>query len=202
MIEITTVDHERWCNQCRRRAHDKSGILLCSLTWKPPSFIDSCPSFSIETRNEAQKLPLLNAQTAAVSLWIRILNLAIDLICIYLFGFIMGPVLGLLSVSFSFTELWANLSFAILFLFYFIAYYFLFEISWSRTIGKLITGTMVVNLYGRMPTITQIIVRSITRLIPIDPFTFFGNRSTGWHDSFSGTRVIKVSVLKKARSAN
>ena len=70
-------------------------------------------------------------------------------------------------------------------------YYIGFEAVTGRTVGKLVTGTQVVNTNGALPTFGQVVGRSFVRLIPFEPFSFiFLDR--GWHDHWSGTRVVRV----------
>ena len=73
-------------------------------------------------------------------------------------------------------------------------YYFTLEMAGGRTIGKLITGTKVVNEFGEQPTAGQILGRTLSRFIPFEAFSFFGGkgRPVGWHDSLSGTRVVQI----------
>ena len=55
-------------------------------------------------------------------------------------------------------------------------YYSLFEyLSGGRTIGKLLTGTMVVSEDGRPLTYPQVLGRTLSRFVPFEPFSFFGN---------------------------
>lgn len=62
----------------------------------------------------------------------------------------------------------------------------------GATIGKLITGTRAVQLDGSSPTFGQILGRSLSRMIPFEPLSFvFGDKTTGWHDSLSNTRVVR-----------
>ncbi|TWU59296.1 RDD family protein [Rubripirellula tenax] len=78
-----------------------------------------------------------------------------------------------------------------------LAYFAGMELACGATIGKLITGTRVVNATGGKAGIGQILGRSLARLIPFEPFSFlFGDKTTGWHDSLSGTRVVDI---RKAR---
>jgi uncharacterized RDD family membrane protein YckC len=75
-----------------------------------------------------------------------------------------------------------------------IIFYTICETLLQRTPGKYVTGTMVVNEQGGKPTFPQILGRSAARYIPFEAFSFFGNNGypIGWHDSLSGTRVIKL----------
>ena len=74
----------------------------------------------------------------------------------------------------------------------FLAYYFGFEALTSRTLGKLVTGTMVVNEKGQTPTMGQIAGRTLCRLIPFEAFSFFGTPPRGWHDRIPKTFVVKI----------
>lgn len=72
-----------------------------------------------------------------------------------------------------------------------VAYYYFFESVLDRTPAKFITTTKVVNMDGSKPNNKQILIRSLSRLIPFEPFSFlFGG--TGWHDKFSDTMVVDV----------
>lgn len=73
-------------------------------------------------------------------------------------------------------------------------YYFTTESLGQRTLGKLITKTIVVDAYGNKPNRVQIFKRSLSRLIPFEAFSFFG--TTGWHDSLSDTYVVRYSDYK------
>lgn len=132
---------------------------------------------------------------------LRLANYIIDVLAVYsifiVLAFIIGIVIAAMGGNPS--ELanapdWKyNVSFVIL--------YFLYCVAWEsyggRTLGKLITGTMVVTEQGDIPETQNIAVRTLCRLIPFDNFSFlFG---TGWHDSISGTRVVRkhIYIYKK-----
>jgi uncharacterized RDD family membrane protein YckC len=71
-------------------------------------------------------------------------------------------------------------------------YYFLLEVVCQKTIGKMVTRTKVVALDGRRASIGQILGRTASRFVPLEALTFLGSEEPrGWHDSFSGTRVIR-----------
>ncbi len=71
-----------------------------------------------------------------------------------------------------------------------ILYYAIFEASSGKTLGKLITGTKVVNMEGKNISFGQALGRSVSRFIPFEAFSFFGSQAIGWHDSLPNTRVI------------
>ena len=75
-----------------------------------------------------------------------------------------------------------------------IVYYFLFESFFKRTPGKWLTGTYVVNNKGGKPSVFQILIRSVVRIIIIDSFFIpFLNDKT-LHDYLSKTNVITKGV--------
>ena len=75
----------------------------------------------------------------------------------------------------------------------FFLYYFLSEFFFSKTVGKLLTKTIVVDKKGNKPKVFNMIVRSLVRLIPVESITFlFG---LGFHDLVSGTVVVKADSL-------
>ena len=71
-----------------------------------------------------------------------------------------------------------------------VGYYVVFEGIFGWTVGKLVTGTRVIRADGNKPNVPQIIGRTFARFIPFEPFSVLFGR--GWHDSLSGTRVVKV----------
>lgn len=71
-------------------------------------------------------------------------------------------------------------------------YYTLFEFfAGGKTIGKLITRTKVINDFGDTPDFGTILVRSISRFVPFEPFSFLGGQPTGWHNKWSKTMVVE-----------
>lgn len=78
--------------------------------------------------------------------------------------------------------------FGIYYFFLYFIYHFIFEYFFSKTPGKFITKTIVVNKYGEKPNFKTLFIRNICRIIPIDAFSFlFGS---GLHDIISRTNVI------------
>ena len=73
----------------------------------------------------------------------------------------------------------------------FFVYYIAFEFVLGRTPGKLATGTRVVRVDGSYLSFACILGRTAARMVPFEPFSFFGVASPrGWHDTWSGTRVV------------
>jgi uncharacterized RDD family membrane protein YckC len=74
-----------------------------------------------------------------------------------------------------------------------VGYYVAFEAIFARTPAKWITKTRVIDYDGGRPRFTQVLGRSLARFVPFEPFSFFFN-VRGWHDRWSGTRVVKDGV--------
>ena len=74
-------------------------------------------------------------------------------------------------------------------------YFTLSEWMLGKTIGKLVTGTIVVNELGQPPTFKQMLKRTALRFLPWDCITYLSGSKTGWHDRFSGTTVVRRKSL-------
>ncbi len=83
-----------------------------------------------------------------------------------------------------------------------IIYYMFFEAMFGRTPGKWVMRTKVVQLDGSDPTVVQILKRTLCRWIPFEPFSFLGSQPFGWHDSWSGTRVVSLKKLETLESGD
>jgi uncharacterized RDD family membrane protein YckC len=89
-----------------------------------------------------------------------------------------------------------------------VAYYPVTEGVWGRTLGKLATGTIVVDRQGRKANFGQVLIRTALRLIEVNPF-FLGGIPAGVAllateckqrigDLAAGTYVLPVKALKSA----
>lgn len=76
-----------------------------------------------------------------------------------------------------------------------IVYYMFFEGIWARTPGKLIFGTVVVDDFGKKPTIGQVLGRTLCRFLPFEMFSFLGSR--GWHDGIPHTHVVRSRPIRQ-----
>ena len=69
--------------------------------------------------------------------------------------------------------------------------YFIFtEWTTGKTIGKLLTGTVVVDRLGRPASFRHLLKRTVLRFVPWDCLTYLVGNKPGWHDRFSATEVI------------
>ncbi|MBP6511286.1 MAG: RDD family protein [Bacteroidia bacterium] len=77
--------------------------------------------------------------------------------------------------------------------------YAICENKWQKTPGKYLTKSIVIDEYGNKPDLRTIILRSLIRIVPFEPFTCTGdkyNYSNGWHDRWSNTWVVSEEELE------
>jgi len=75
-------------------------------------------------------------------------------------------------------------------------YYTILEATTGKTIGKMITGTKVTNDDFSKPSLGSAFKRSLCRLIPFEPLSFFGSSSpSGWHDTITDTWVVDENTI-------
>jgi uncharacterized RDD family membrane protein YckC len=126
----------------------------------------------------------------------RLLNFIIDLFIIYVIEISIGTtiiLIGDLTKNDTASNWVSSLSvvesffFGLVILFF---YYLITEMYFSRTFGKYFTKTIVVKHEGSRPNMKSIIVRTLSRLIPFEPFSFL-TAERGWHDTLSVTYVVK-----------
>ncbi|MCU7618096.1 RDD family protein [Chryseobacterium sp. PBS4-4] len=138
---------------------------------------------------------------------IRFANFIIDRIVIYIIFFLFGAfsllVYEIFNIEFflNITNKMATASrlqdilitTAVYLLYVFLMEYF----TKGRTVGKYITGTKVMSLDGSNPTFQEYLIRTVSRIVPFDALSFFGEN--GWHDTWSDTRVINIKNYKAER---
>lgn len=147
---------------------------------------------------------VIEAQFPEASSGKRFLNLLIDRLAITGVAMVLGAAVGVLeqlgvvsgwlSWLTSLNTLEDMLVTAVLG----VVYYTTFETLCGLTIGKLITGSKVITTQGTRPALGTIFRRSLTRIIPFEPFSFLGD--SRWHDRWSGTCVVDVRAGRAALS--
>lgn len=74
------------------------------------------------------------------------------------------------------------------------AYYLLFEGLFHKTPAKFFTKTIVKKSDGKNLGFKDIFIRTLSRFIPFEAFTFLGNKNPiGWHDRISKTLVVSTT---------
>lgn len=140
----------------------------------------------------------------------RFANFVIDRILFYGIFAVLGIVLSLLAEILGSETLYSYLEglesinplldMLITALTY-LVYYFILEGLTQRTIGKLITQSKVVLENGEKPGADVIILRSLARIIPFEPFSFLGSKPLGWHDTMTKTYVVDIKTFKEQKKA-
>lgn len=149
---------------------------------------------SAETLQEKEEIiseptTVRNPELLKVGRRMRLLHFLIDMLFLYFIAycsgyilvFIFGPSKALKIVEHTYLY-GGSLAFIV---------YFSQEFIFGKTLGKLFTGTRVVDSLGNKPDIVKLIIRNASRLIPLEAFSFLGSNKRGWHDTISDTFVIK-----------
>lgn len=72
------------------------------------------------------------------------------------------------------------------------------EFALQKSVGKMLTGSVVINEYAQAPSFGQVILRFLIRLIPFELFSFLGN-DRGWHDRWTRTYVVSDAERETLR---
>lgn len=78
-------------------------------------------------------------------------------------------------------------------------YYLILELTFGTTIGKLVSRTMIVDEFGEKPLLHAYVVRSFSRIIPFERFSFLTAFCRGWHDIISNTCVVDIETFHKEK---
>ncbi|HEX7902425.1 MAG TPA: RDD family protein [Chitinophagaceae bacterium] len=125
-------------------------------------------------------------------------NLFMQFVLSYGSGYVVGYLLSVIAPDFLYKiteggESSGNVILFSLILAYFnyFIYYTICEAAFKGyTLGKLISGTKAIREDGEPLTFKDAILRSLSRLVPFEPFSALGGRP--WHDKWTNTRVIKA----------
>lgn len=126
----------------------------------------------------------------------RFLNMIIDWVFLYLFAMVVGFILAMAAFWEALgIENWNETLLGIMMFFLF---YVFFEGIWGKTPAKFITRTKVAFLDGSKPNWGTIFIRTLSRLIPFEAFSFLGSKNPiGWHDRLSSTAVVSDSEIQE-----
>ena len=134
------------------------------------------------------------AEQAGIGL--RFANFVIDLIVFliinYCFFMVLGAVLllaGLTRDQIMDTFTYGTLTYCIMFIEVILVYTLIEGISKGRSVGKLITRTIVVQEDLTKIAWKHAFIRSVCRMVPFEPVSMLADHP--WHDRWSRTIVIK-----------
>ncbi len=192
---MTRDERLKYCKACSYQKLTVNNGIVCSITNAPATFEVACTIYK-EDPELKQKVESDDTQRGAslesATRLTRFVNRLVDIVCIVVLVDGVRSLLNMqapenifqVSPSEQIREILISL-FATLF------YYLIFELVTGRTPGKLLTNTKVVDLNGNKPDFKTVLIRSLSRAVPFEPFSFFGDTDKGWHDKWSKTRVVK-----------
>jgi uncharacterized RDD family membrane protein YckC len=199
-------DHQlQYCKVCIHKQFDPQRGIICVLTSRQAEFENYCPTFKAfdgtnPVLDKHENKIAFDPELVLASGTKRFINMIVDYIVFYLlalaFVFISAVVGALLfpekieimfDESNSGSQLWMYVLIYVAYVFYYTTQ----EAVTGRTVGKLITGTRVVNKEGKIPSTGVIFRRSLSRLVPFEAFSFLGDGSRGWHDAWTDTWVVE-----------
>jgi uncharacterized RDD family membrane protein YckC len=189
-----------YCRVCKNQSFSPEYGVICSLTGRQADFETSCVNFASDQAVEEIHVQAIKAKGLAVlqtSAGKRFANYVIDLIALLLLYFVLGVMSAIVVLVF-FPEAVDTMErdidrFNWIFtLGIYFLYYTILESSAGRTLGKLVTGTKVVDEQGKTPGIGTIMLRTVSRWVPFEAFSFLGSDVRGWHDSWTNTYVVDV----------
>lgn len=132
------------------------------------------------------------AELKDASKGIRFATIIIDTIFLYIIQAVITIPIVLSTYNSDTQDIGiSEVSLQIMGVFIWLLYYIILENANGKTLAKYLLKTKVVTVDGKKPTAGQIIGRTFSRIVPFEPFSFLGSKSTGWHDDWSKTRVIK-----------
>ena len=189
---MTRDQQLEYCSVCNKQKFDLQQGIVCSLTNKIADFETTCNSFDENAtykKTQEKKNLQTNIMDRQVSLGIRFTHAIIDgVIILFLAWSIVWLAKQTVSLYtwYRIPTVYFNLGFAGLS----IGYYTLMEAFTGKTIAKMLTKTSVVNYKGERPALMVLLVRTIIRVVPFEPLSFFNREASGWHDKMTETVVI------------
>ena len=192
-----------FCKNCKNRFFERNQGIICSITNAKADFIGECKDY-VEDVYQTEKYGTSPYKTnsvdnKAVNGTTRFANYIIDRILI--FGLNIGVIVLIAQYDPFFILNMGKVEEYLIGGLFFVVYYIVLESTTQASIGKLITGTKVVNMKGEKPSFGQIIGRSFARLIPFEAFSFLGSGAIGWHDTMTKTRVVKKTEFVNSENS-
>lgn len=142
----------------------------------------------------------INLEYCRASSGKRLANYVIDMVVFYIISVFIGMIIGVILGVFmpDVIDEWHVDSFVeriISLLLYGMVMFVMEAIFQGKSIGKMITRTRAVNIYGEVPTIGQFMRRNFIRAIPFNMFSGLGSPCSPWHDNWSDTIVVDEQAL-------
>lgn len=196
---VTTKQLET-CKKCSNQRLDASEEIICRYTNKAPDFREKCIFFENASTLEGDSVfdEFEKTMCESAGQGQRFTNYIIDLIAFYIFIIIVGAIIGVIiaianPLALSDLENGGILMNYLIGFIFGVIYYTLIEfVTGGRSLGKVITKTKVITIDGDKPNFKTFLIRALCRFIPLELFSFLGSTDSGWHDSISRTRVVRI----------
>lgn len=204
---MSELERLKLCEVCSNRKFDPNSGLICGLTMLKPAFEGHCEDYNndpFETANRQRYVAEFGEQLQGVhpvSASTRFANYVIDQIVMVVLSSAIFIGMDFANIGSEIIESTSRLGDYIFGAILSLIYYTSIEAATGRSIGKLITKTVVVKTDGRKPEFQDIIARSFSRIVPFDALSFLGS-GVGWHDKWSNTRVVKKDSLAENDTTN
>lgn len=183
-------DQLKFCKVCTKQKFDINSGIVCGLTNEPAAFEESCESFQVDPKLKAQNdLRAIEKETVdkIAGKGKRLMNFLVD----YLFtAAISGIVLIYLIPRSWMLEQETDFVLYFILILIHVMYYTILEYLTGRTLAKFLTKTKVLRDNGLKADFETILLRTVCRYIPFEPFSFLGSAGRGWHDKLSKTIVV------------
>lgn len=122
----------------------------------------------------------------------RFVNYLVDTITYYVLSFIFGGIAGVLVNAAGGNIESYLIPIQIVSFFGYLLYFIVMEGATGRTVGKFVSGTMVVYANGEKPSYWSAFTRTLSRIVPFEVFTAFSDSGRMWHDKWTDTYVVKA----------
>jgi uncharacterized RDD family membrane protein YckC len=161
------------CKTCKQLIPEKS--IICPKCNKIPLFNDIDNIFEKNKYYPARW-------------WKRLINYFLDLSIFYFLIFVISFIAAIFSIKLYKNIWWVDF---LISLSIYSLYYISTELLMGRSIAKFITRTFVISSDGVKLDLNTIIIRTLCRFIPFEPFSLISSCPIGWHDSISHTLVVE-----------
>ena len=177
LIQLVTIDSDKYKSEAIETAKKE----LDSRNIDPIKYQEVVEKLTIEKYTQHK------IEEKLVPSSIRLVHSIVDLITLMILYFILASIVML---WFDLEQNKSTLPLLLLMILSFFINYAVMELMFQKTVGKFITKTKVVTLNGDKPSVNDILIRTLCRLIPFDRLSFLFTKS-GFHDKISHTTVVK-----------
>lgn len=185
-----------YCESCKHKEISRESGMMCGVSNKKPDFPENCRYFEFDRDKFIYAYNSLNGNRVLLDNRKRIIHYIIDTISqMFVAVFVFGVLLDLTNNLF--VVLLGTLSFM------YLGYFIIMEWYTSKTVGKLVTKSIVLDTKTlEKPKFSQVVIRSLFRLPLINTIDLLVSLGgTPLHDAASKTSVYldDEELLSKAR---